>query len=41
MRGPRSVKYLSSFVLCDFVLGVFSAVLALAVGASRLRDVNL
>jgi len=32
---------LSGLVLCDFVLGVLSAVLALAVGASGLWDVNL
>lgn len=33
--------YLSGLVLCDLVLGVLSAVLALAVGASGLWDVNL
>jgi hypothetical protein len=32
---------LSGFVLGDLVLGVLSAVLALAVGASGLRDVDL
>jgi hypothetical protein len=33
--------YLSSLVLCDLVLGVLSAVLTLAVGASGLRNVDL
>ena len=32
---------LSGLVLCDFVLGVLSAVLALAVGASGFWDVDL
>ena len=33
--------YLSGFVLGDLMLGVLSAVLALAVGASGLGDVDL
>ena len=33
--------YLSGFVLSDLVLGVLSAVFALAVGASGLWDVDL
>lgn len=33
--------YLSGLVLCDLVLGVLSAVLTLAVGASCLWDVDL
>lgn len=32
---------LSGFVLCDFVLGVFLAVFALAVGAAGFGDVDL
>ena len=33
--------YFSGLVLCDFVLGVLFAGLALAVGATGLRDVDL
>ena len=33
--------HFSGLVLCDFVLGVFLAVLALAVGSSSFRDVDL
>jgi hypothetical protein len=37
----NSTPYLSSLVLCDFVLGVLLALLALAVGASGLGYVDL
>lgn len=33
--------YLAGLVLCDFVLGVFLAVFALAVGAAGFGDVHL
>jgi hypothetical protein len=36
-----SCVYLSGLVLCDLVLGVLLAVLALAVGASGLWNVDL
>jgi hypothetical protein len=39
--GANRAAYLSGLVLCDFVLGVLSAVLALAVGASGLGYVDL
>jgi hypothetical protein len=39
-RGSESI-YLSSLVLCDLVLSVLSALLALAVGASGLGNVDL
>jgi len=39
--GANQEAYLSGLVLCDFVLGVLSAVLALAVGASGLGYVDL
>ena len=35
------MSYLSGFILRDLVLGVLPAVLALAVGASGLGDVDL
>ena len=35
------MPYLASLVLGDLVLGVLLAVLALAVGPARLRDVDL
>lgn len=44
LDGKRQVQnssYLSGLVLCDLVLGVLLAVLALAVGASGLRNVDL
>lgn len=37
----RGVAHLASLVLGDLVLGVLLAVLALAVGPARLRDVDL
>jgi hypothetical protein len=40
-RGANRGVYLSGLVLCDLVLGVLSAVLALAVGASGLWYVDL
>jgi len=39
--GANRGVYLSGLVLCDFVLGVLSAVLALAVGASGFGYVDL
>ena len=35
------VPYLASLVLCNFVLCVFLAIPALAIGASSLRNVDL
>lgn len=39
--GLFGVAHLASLVLGDLVLGVLLAVLALAVGPARLRDVDL
>jgi hypothetical protein len=41
LGGTYRATYLSGLVLCDFMLGVLSAVLALAVGASGLGYVDL
>lgn len=41
LGGAHRATYLSGLVLCDFMLGVLSAVLALAVGASGLGYVDL
>ena len=40
-RGGRVETNFAGFVLCDFVLGVFLAALALAVSAAGLRNVDL
>lgn len=37
----EEATYFAGFVLCDFVLGVFLAFFALAVGAAGFRDVDL
>jgi hypothetical protein len=40
-RGDSRMSNLSGLVLSDFVLGVLLAILALAVGAASLRNVDL
>ena len=40
-EGGREEAYFAGFILCDFVLGVFLAVFALAVGAAGFGDVDL
>ena len=40
-RMNGNIAYLASFILCDLVLGVFLAVLALAVCAASLWYVDL
>ena len=37
----EEATYFARFVLCHFVLGVFLAFFALAVGAARFGDVDL
>lgn len=39
--GDRTMAYLAGFVLCDLVLSVLFAILALAVGAACLGNVDL
>lgn len=40
-RSEKSCTHFTGLVLCDLVLCVFFAVLALAIGAASLRDVDL
>ena len=42
VRGGKEewIRYLSGFVLCDFVLGVFLALFALAIGAARFGNLQ-
>ena len=41
MVQEEEATYFARFVLCHFVLGVFLAFFALAVGAAGFRDVDL